>query len=235
METQTRIQRIVGGPEVIPYSIPWQVRLVYSGSNKHQCGGTLIGPQHVLTAAHCMDGGSYTVIVGGHNTTDPSDGTRHQICRYTIHPEYEPDSCRTPCIRNNNDFAVLHLQEAVELGTRVALACLPDPSLKDDFFAEKMLTVSGWGRSAYRGSFPNVLHSVNVPGITNVQCDQNYTGTGYKISSQMLCAGDVENGGIGSCHGDSGGKFKFGLYSNIHYHKFNVINYTRMFVSCVRN
>merc|ERR1712038_1143565 len=45
---------IVGGSEVTPYSLPWQVGLVSPGSKRTWCGGTLIGPQHVLTAAHCM-------------------------------------------------------------------------------------------------------------------------------------------------------------------------------------
>ena len=205
-QTQEQIQRIVGGPEVTPFSIPWQVRLVVSGSNIQHCGGTLISPQHVLTAAHCMRGSSYEVIVGEHNITDPSDGTRHAVCKYTIHPQYEPDDCRNPCIPNNNDFAVAHLQQPVELGTLAALACLPAPRLGGDFLAAKTMTVSGWGRLAYQSSFPHVLHSVNVPGITHLQCSEKYSETGYIISSNMICAGDVSDGGIGSCHGDSGGK-----------------------------
>ena len=67
------------------------------------------------------------------------------------------------------------------------------------------MTVSGWGTLSSGGSQPTVLHSVDVPGITNAQCGQAYSGQAT-IRTAMLCAGDVANGGIDSCQGDSGGK-----------------------------
>lgn len=44
--------RIVGGTEAKPHSWPWQISLQYRG--RHLCGGSLIGPNHILTAAHCF-------------------------------------------------------------------------------------------------------------------------------------------------------------------------------------
>ena len=64
------------------------------------------------------------------------------------------------------------------------------------------MTVSGWGTTSSGGSQPTVLLRVDVPGISNAQCSQNYGG----ITSNMLCAGNVTHGGIDSCQGDSGGK-----------------------------
>lgn len=66
----TRIEgtRIVGGEDAVPNSWPWQVSLRKGRSNYHTCGGTLIRPDWVITAAHCvMRPVRYTVIVGTRN------------------------------------------------------------------------------------------------------------------------------------------------------------------------
>ena len=48
--------RIVGGEEVDPHSIPWQVHVVICDSwGCGGCGGTIICEKFVLTAAHCME------------------------------------------------------------------------------------------------------------------------------------------------------------------------------------
>ena len=167
--------------------------LVYSGGDSPFCGGTLISPLHVLTAAHCMFTTNFDVIVGEHHITSSSDGTRHQQCRGVKHPDYNSDFA---------DFAIVHLRQPVQIGTRAAPACLPSANLGGDFLDGKMMTVSGWGNLASGGISPSVLHKVDVPGITNAVCSNSYSG----ITSSMLCAGDVLNGGIDSCQGDSGGK-----------------------------
>ena len=189
-------QKIVGGSEVTPYSLPWQVGLVYSGSTSPFCGGTLISDRHVLTAAHCTSGSSPDVMVGEHRVTSSSDGTRHTTCRFVDHPSYNSPN------QLSNDFAILHLDTPVQIGTRAAPACLPPATYNDAFLGGKTLTVSGWGALTEGGGSPSVLHSVDVPGMTNAQCLQNYPNS---IDSSMLCAGQP-SGGIDSCQGDSGGK-----------------------------
>ena len=148
-----------------------------------------------MTAAHCTSSSNFDVIVGEHDRTDSTDGTRHTICRAVRHPNYNYP---------NYDFSIVHLNTPVTIGTRAAPACLPTAALGGDFLAGKTMTVSGWGDLSSGGGPPTVLHSVDVPGITNTQCGNAYSG--YSITSSMLCAGDVANGGIDSCQGDSGGK-----------------------------
>ena len=187
---------IVGGSEVTPYSLPWQVGLVSPGGDTPWCGGTIIGPNHILTAAHCM-GGSFEIIVGEHDVTDTDDGTRHTVCSTISHPDYNEDT-------TNYDYAIVVLNEPITLGSRAVPACLPDASFGGNFLDDKTMTVSGWGRLESGGDTPNVLMSVDVPGVSNDACRESYGES--SITDVMLCAGQPE-GGIDSCQGDSGGKF----------------------------
>ena len=190
---------IVGGSEASPYSIPWQVALVRSGSNRPFCGGAPISDRHVLTAAHCTVG-NFDVIVGEHKITSTTDGTRHFLCRHVNHPS------------NNNidyDFSILHLRTPVQIGTRAAPACLPPQTYAGNFLGGITLMVSGWGKLSETGSLANVLQKVDVPGMTNAQCNVGvYQG---HIKSDMLCAGRA-SGGIDACQGDSGGNIHVVLF-----------------------
>jgi len=194
---------IVGGNEVSPYSIPWQVGLVSVGGTDPWCGGTLISPTHVLTAAHCMFG-NFEVIVGEHDITDSEDGTRHTVSSAISHPQYVEGGWTAT---TDYDYAIVTLDTPVELGTRAVPACLPDPNeFGGGDLNSATMTVSGWGHQEFGGQGPNELHSVDVPGISNSQCQTDYPEE--QISDAMLCAGAPE-GGIDACQGDSGGPLTY--------------------------
>ena len=192
--------RIVGGSPVTPYSLPWQVGLVRPGSDRTFCGGTLIGPNHVLTAAHCM-GRDFEIVVGEHAINNDEDGTHHRVCRKTIHPRYNKGASL------NYDFAIIRLKEPVILGIRAVPACLADSSLGGDALVGKTVIASGWGRLSEGGNQAVVLHSVSLPVITPSKCKQAYGSS--SVTDAMLCAGNINEGGIDSCQGDSGGEKYF--------------------------
>ena len=73
------------------------------------------------------------------------------------------------------------------------------------------MTVSGWGNQVWNVySKPVALHSVDVPGIPFSQCEEVHRGNltvAESVLGSMLCAGDIAEGGIDSCTGDSGGRY----------------------------
>ena len=156
----------------------------------------MIGPNHVLTAAHCM-GYDFEIVVGEHQIKSAEDGTRHEVCGTTSHPQYNSGT-------TDYDYAIVRLKEPVQLGARAMPACLADATMTDAALDGQTGTVSGWGSTASGADQAEVLMSVDVPMMSNAACRQ----TGYgnnEITDAMLCAGQP-NGGVDSCQGDSGGK-----------------------------
>ncbi|XDA88824.1 hypothetical protein R6Z07F_018453 [Ovis aries] len=196
---------IIGGKEAPGSRWPWQVSLrVRDQYWKHHCGGSLIHPQWVLTAAHCI----------GPELQEPSDfrvQLREQhlyyqdrllpISRVIPHPHYY-------MVENGADIALLQLEEPVSISRHVQPVTLPPAS--ETFPPESQCWVTGWGDVDNGRPLPPPypLKQVKVPIVENSVCDWKYhsgLSTDYSVpivQEDNLCAGD---GGRDSCQGDSGG------------------------------
>ncbi|XP_041255044.1 chymotrypsin-C-like, partial [Onychostruthus taczanowskii] len=86
--------RVVGGEDAVAHSWPWQISLQYkhSGSWSHYCGGTLIAPQWVLTAAHCISSYmTYRVALGRQDVSkaDEPDSVAVAVEKIIVHEDWD--------------------------------------------------------------------------------------------------------------------------------------------------
>ncbi|KAL9986057.1 hypothetical protein ACROYT_G000123 [Oculina patagonica] len=194
------INRIVGGTEAPVNSWPWQV-MVTDNSGNQFCGGSLVDPYWVVTAAHCLVGetaSSIKIRVGAHYRTNGSVGTEQdiKIAKIITHENY-----KTP-LSDSNDIALLNLASPALIGEGVGLVCLPETSLQLPFDnLDEMCWITGWGTLSFLGSSPNTLQQASVPLVSRQRCTNAYPGF---IDDSMLCAG-FDEGGVDACQGDSGG------------------------------
>ncbi|EDO47836.1 predicted protein, partial [Nematostella vectensis] len=193
--------RIVGGTEAPINGWPWQAMLLRSPNGDQFCGGSLIDPGWVLTAAHCLVGeqpDSVVVRLGAHYRSNKTVGTEKDIKVAQIIPH---KNYHSP-IEMANDIALLKLENPANLVNGVGTVCLANNNthLPVDEFGKCYIT--GWGSLSSGGAAPDRLMQASVPLVSKSRCDTgNYTG---KIHESMLCAG-LEQGGVDSCQGDSGG------------------------------
>ncbi|XP_014641768.1 PREDICTED: plasma kallikrein [Ceratotherium simum simum] len=191
--------RIVGGINSTWGEWPWQVSLqVKLTTQSHLCGGSIIGSQWVLTAAHCFDGLSMSSVwrvYGGilHLSEITKETPFSQIKEIIIHPNYKISEV-------NHDIALIKLEAPLNYTEFQKPICLP---FKDD--TNTIYThcwVTGWGFTKEKGEIQNTLQKVNIPLVTNEECQERLRD--HEITNQMICAGHKE-GGKDACKGDSGG------------------------------
>ena len=117
--------RVIGGQDAAKGAWPWQAGIYRR--DYFICGGTLIAPNWVLTAAHCVvSGGSvasasdFEVVVGDlHREINDTTEQRHQVDLIIAHPNYDGSSI-------NNDIALMKLKTPVMINNHVLTACIPN-------------------------------------------------------------------------------------------------------------
>merc|ERR1712012_1486628 len=172
--------RIVGGEEA-PSMIPWQVATVPNG-----CGGTVIDACTILSAAHCGLSTSTSIRAGSLQRN--SGGQVRSVSQVISNNQY-PYNSQTL----NNDWVILKLSSPLELNNDVQPACLPSSDYLPVTATEEQCYTSGWGTlQSGGGSLPTILRYVQVPAITNAQCNNAYGGS---ITNSMICAGYPGEGG----------------------------------------
>lgn len=203
---------IVGGSHVDPGVYPYYVQVLSTAGT--MCGGTLIAPDVVLTAAHCgwepegeniLEGG--IMKVGAHELYTNDGGAVSRLCtHYEGHPDYVPEGQHASDYHDfvDYDFALCKLDEPVDMdGWDIELVLNYKGNVP---VGGETVKAIGLGRVSSTGNKADTLKHVDVPVAD--QCYNNFD------DSIKICAGSI---GQGVCYGDSGGPL-VRIEGNVHLH-----------------
>jgi secreted trypsin-like serine protease len=188
--------KIVGGTPVADGKYPFMadLEIVEANGKTGHCGGSLIDPDSVLTAAHCIVNAQRVGLTVGRTVVSQNQGQIRLASDALIDPSYNGQ-------RNAAyDAAVLKLNRAVTGIKPIRLATAKQSKLETP---GRLLTVAGWGVTS-EGGAPSVrMREVSVPVVSDSAARQVYSKQTIKyLPSQMVAAGKQ---GKDACKGDSGG------------------------------
>ncbi|EDL13401.1 mCG19991, isoform CRA_a [Mus musculus] len=176
-EVEDDVSRVVGGQEATPNTWPWQVSLqvLSSGRWRHNCGGSLVANNWVLTAAHCLSNyQTYRVLLGAHSLSNPGAGSAAvQVSKLVVHQRWNSQN-----VGNGYDIALIKLASPVTLSKNIQTACLPPAGT---------ILPRNYGRLL----------------VVDYATCSSASWWGSSVKSSMVCAGG--DGVTSSCNGDSGG------------------------------
>lgn len=195
--------KIGSSPEDTAFGeFPWMIG-IFLENGRYRCGGSLIHPSIVLTAAHCVaQPEKYSVTAGEWDSSDNKELFKHQIRQVSsikLHEKF---------VRANlhYDIAILYLETPFELAPNVKTICLPPADVVAN---NEECYATGWGKTKFgmKNEETAILKKVLLPMVNNTQCQENLRqtrlGNYYLLDPSFVCAGGKKD--LDTCTGDGGG------------------------------
>lgn len=200
----TQQSRIISGKNAKRGAWPWQIAL-YKSTGQFVCGGSIIDPFWIVTAAHCVnndpDPSSYYVVLGDLDRSRiEGSEVKYYLSNISIHHDYE-DVFK---VKHDNDIAVLNLDRPVQFSPLISPVCLSNQKTNGNL---TNCYVTGWGKIKFPGHSHTFLQQASVQLVSRPVCRAKLRSskaiTGGGISDNMICADSKD--GSNACQGDSGG------------------------------
>ena len=206
--SHTRRKTIVNGSTAPKNKYEYASSIQYD--MRHLCGASLIAPDILISAAHCLDfdhsKGFLEVVIGEYHIKDLEDGGEAFLVeRIETHPQYLNEGN----MYLENDIVIIKIDGKSEKDwirlNKEAEVPMQINEDEETNGGRDAVTVVGWGSLDINGVvMSNVLQKVSLSYISNNECKERGVPI---VTEPMLCATDLNGDELveDSCYGDSGG------------------------------